>query len=130
MPTRWTEEEEEYIRVEYARGCTLFGMALVLNRSPNAIYRRLLRRKNLERRNEEAKLAGIKSANIPNKTVKLSGNVDVGIEGNKLTVEATDGYCVTIVADAYGSEIWAYHPLSGWYIEGNMQHGGENPNEQ
>lgn len=125
MPARWTKEEEEYIETEHARGCTIFGMALVLNRSRNAIYDRLSL---LRKRKREQEAVSQMSGQI--KKVKLGGKLQVSVDGNKLLVEASEGYCVAIAADEGGSVIWAYHPMSGWYVEGSMEHGGGTPDEQ
>lgn len=53
MSRRWTADEEEYVWNEKRRGCSVFGIALVLKRSPSAVYRRI---RMLEKREQERKL--------------------------------------------------------------------------
>lgn len=55
------------------------------------------------------------------KTLKVSGKIDVAAEGNRLIITATEGLSVASVADVSGNVLWVFHPLSGWYIELDMR---------
>lgn len=59
------------------------------------------------------------------KTLKISGKVEVAVEGNRLIITATEGLSVANLADTAGNVLWVYHPLSGWYIELDMRKSGK-----
>jgi len=69
--------------------------------------------------------------NKPDKTLTLSGAVEVKVEGNRLIIEASGGLTAAMAADARGQVLWMWHPLSGWYVEADMRKGvGEDEEGQ
>lgn len=57
--------------------------------------------------------------------VKLQGNVEVQIDGNKITVLGFDGTTFVAVGDQRGAVTYFYHPLSGWYLHADLRNNDE-----
>lgn len=54
------------------------------------------------------------------KTVKVSGKLNIQIDGDKLVITPEDGLASVVTVDENGSKAYFYHPLSGWYVELEM----------
>lgn len=57
------------------------------------------------------------NANVPGKTVKVSGTLDVEFDGDRMILTPRDGLVCVTTLDADWMTVHFHHPLSGWYVQ-------------
>lgn len=60
------------------------------------------------------------------KKIKVTGELSVEVEDNKLVLTASQGAVAVTVMDGNFMNMWMWHPLSGWLIHNQFPVGGKD----